>query len=289
MLPEGATGRKAAPPPLTRPGKRARRLLAGTAWMAKAWSTAAGSAASADGTLRRRGLLAIATAAAICFAACAPLSSSHAAETLHPATSLPDVQTVSAEEYYILLLKWTRDVAVKPVTAQVVYLDPPLYLAWLKQTDPNITQAQFVRTLVGFPHVLRFRIAYQAASRKLLQAPSWRVALIEANGKREPAKSGHRVEPASLESNAKGTYWEEQWVYAFDVPASFLNMSTKSFDIALEGPAGSGTARWQFGTVREEVTHPDAYVPYLGVALLSFSAFVVAGLVLTRRPRRSLS
>ncbi|MGH7120336.1 MAG: hypothetical protein ACREFP_15330 [Acetobacteraceae bacterium] len=186
-------------------------------------------------------------------------------------------------------MKWTRNVVVKGVTARVVYLDPPLYLAWLKQTNPDVTQQQFAKALVGFPRVLSFRIAYDAASRNLLDAPSWKVALLGENGKREPAKSGHRVAPASLESNANGTYWQEQWLYTFAVPVSFLTAETKGFGITLDGPEGSGTARWQFGAVRVEVTHPDAYVPYLGVALLAFSGIVIAGLVLTRRPRRSFS
>lgn len=212
-----------------------------------------------------------------------------AAATLHPATALPDIKTVSADDYYILLLKWTRDITVKDVTARVVYLDPPLYLAWLKQTKPGITEAEFAKALAGFPRVLSFRVAYDAASRKLLDTSAWKLALLSENGKRDAPKSAHRVAPASLELSEKGPYWEEQWLYTFAVPASFLTAKTAGFGISLEGPAGGGTARWQFGAVHVEVTHPDAYVPYLGLALLAFSALVLAGLVLTRRPRRSFS
>ncbi|MGH7117771.1 MAG: hypothetical protein ACREFP_02035 [Acetobacteraceae bacterium] len=233
--------------------------------------------------------LAIAIVAAFCCVACLLIPAARAAETLHPATALPEVKAVSAEDYYILLLKWTRNVVVKGVTARVVYLDPPLYLAWLKQTNPHITQQQFAKALAGFPRVLTFRTAYQAASRKFLDASAWKVALLGENGKPEPAKSGHSVAPASLESNEKGTYWQEEWLYTFDVPAGFLSAHTAGLRIALAGPEGSGTADWQFGAVRVKVTHPDAYVPYLGVALLAFSGIVIAGLVLTRRPRRSFS
>lgn len=233
--------------------------------------------------------LAIAILAAFCCVTCLLIPAARAAETLHPATALPDVKAVQAEDYYILLLKWTRNVVIKGVTARVVYLDPPLYLAWLKQTNPGISQQQFAKALAGFPRVLSFRIAYQAASRRDLDAASWKVALLGERGKPEAAKSGHSVSPPSLESDIKGTYWQEVWVYTFDVPAGFLNAHTAGFRIALKGPAGSGVADWQFGAVRVKVTHPDAYVPYLGLALLAFSALVVAGLFLTRRPRRSFS
>ena len=54
-------------------------------------------------------------------------------DAIHPSTAIPNVAAEASGQYYILFLKWSRDVSVGPVTARATYLDPPLYLAWLRQ------------------------------------------------------------------------------------------------------------------------------------------------------------
>lgn len=211
------------------------------------------------------------------------------AETLRPARSLPSVAAEPGGQYYILLLKWSRDVTIGPVTARVTYLDPPLYLAWLRQATPDIDQAGFERQFSDFPDVLRFRVAYQAAERKAIRARDWTLRLHLPGGGDITATDGRRIAPVDLKSGANGDFWEDDWDYRVAVPRGFLAADPAGLTVSLSGPAGEGRAVWSFGAVATVAAAGDGYVPYLGTILSLLSVALLVALVLTRPPPASVS
>ena len=239
----------------------------------------------------RRVALALALALAPCAAAqaAATTASVAAPAALHPTLTIPHVADQPAGQYYILLLQWSRDVAIGAVTVRVTYLDPPLYLGWLRQDTPAIDQATFERDLAGFPRTLRFRVAYQAAERRALHAKDWKVSLKGPGGAAIAAVAGKRIAPIDLKTGAKGEYWEDDWDYRFDVPAGFLAQARAGFTVSLAGPAGTGTARWDFGAQQRAATDASGYVVYLGGALSGLCVLLLAALYLTRPPRPTVA
>jgi len=240
--------------------------------------------------MRRRLTLPLILAA--CLAA--PLASAAPADTAHPDSlqpteAIPKVSSEAPEQYYILLLKWSRDVAIGPVTARVTYLDPPLYLAWLRQSSPEIDQASFEQKLSGFPRILRFRAAYQAADRGAIHAKEWKLALRGAGGAAIQATEGRRIAPADLKSGPNGDYWEDDFDYQFAVPKGFLASARKGFTVSLSGPAGNGKATWAFGAVATAPASGDSYVVYLGVVLSIVCIALLVGLFVTRPPHASVA
>ena len=220
----------------------------------------------------------------------APLRASAAEpEGLHPGTTMPTVAAEPRGQYYILLLQWSRDVAIGPVTARATYLDPPLYLAWLRQGSPDVDQAAFEQAMAGFPTTLRFRVAYQAAERGSLHAKDWTVALQAADGTNIPATAGKRIAPADLKSGPNGDFWEDDWDYTFAVPEGPLSASGKGFTLCLAGPAGEGKANWTFGATQNAATSADGYVVYLGSVLTALCVALLAALYVTRPPRPSIA
>ena len=187
-------------------------------------------------------------------------ASTSAAASLQPSPTIPNVAVEQPGQYFTLLLKWTRDVAVGPVKARVTYLDPPLYLAWLRQTAPDVDQAGFERQLSGFPTTLRFRVAYQAAERSDLHAKDWTLSLNGADGTAVPAQSGKRIAPADLKSGPSGDFWEDVWDYQVSVPADFVSAESKRFEVSLSGPGGQGKVTWNFGDVQVAASSTDGYV-----------------------------
>ena len=216
----------------------------------------------------------------------APAATASAVEALHPSLTLPAFASVSADDYFPLLLEWSRDRTVAPVKLRVTYLDPALLLAWLHQTDPAVDEAGYTKALAGFPQALRFRVAYRADERPQLMAKDWQVSLKGPNGADlAPASAAQSVAP-DLKSNADGTYWEEDWDYRFDVPAGFLGADLAGLELGLRGPAGTATATWQFGAIAATVDRSRAYVPWLGGALIVLCLVLLAALFVTRAPRR---
>ena len=207
-------------------------------------------------------------------------------DALFPSTTLPTVSSQAANEYYIDLLKWTRTITMGPVTAGVSYLDPPFYLAWLSQSDPAVTQATFGERFSGFPHILRFRVAFQAADRTDIHAKEWKLTLKGSAGSAMAAKEGHRIAPMDVESGPKGNYWEVDWDYTFAVPDGFLK-TTKDLDVSLSGPAGSGRVVWMFGVQAAASADTGSYVTYLGSVLLLLCVLLLVALFVTRPPRAS--
>jgi hypothetical protein len=222
--------------------------------------------------------------------ACALIDASAAeTEPLHPGVTLPAVAGEQTGQYYILLLKWSRDVAIGPVTARATYLDPPLYLAWLRQASPDIDQVAFEQKIVGFPKTLRFRVAYQATDRGSLHAKDWKVTLRTPDGASIPATAGKRIAPADLKSGPNGDFWEDDWDYEFAAPDGLLTTASKGFSLALSGPAGEGKANWIFGVTQSAATLDDGYVVYLGGILTGLCVALLAALYLTRPPRPSIA
>ena len=202
---------------------------------------------------------------------------------------MPNVASEPHGQYYILLLKWSRDIAMGAVKARATYLDPPLYLAWLRQTDPKIDQAAFEQKLDGFPRTLRFRVAYQAAERSAIHAKEWKATLLGPDGAAIPAGAGNRAAPVDLKSGADGDHWEDVWDYQFETPDGFLKTASKGFSLALAGPAGGGKAAWTFGEVESASVRADGYVVYLGAALSALSVALLGALYVTRPPRQTLA
>ena len=200
---------------------------------------------------------------------------------LTPMARLPSVSKVSADEYYILLLKWTRAAKVGPVTARVTYLNPDLYLSWLRQSDPNISQASFDREMGGFPEALRFRIAYQAEKRTDLPARGWKLSLVGPHEERISSELAKRIAPIDLKSGASGDYWEDVWECKVKVPEHFLSQA-KVLTVKLSGPSGSALVDWRFGASEEKVRNPAGYVGYLGGVLLVVCAALGVALFGTR-------
>jgi hypothetical protein len=219
----------------------------------------------------------------------APTVSQVQAETLQPSQTLPEVKSGSPGEYFILLLKWSKDVAIGPVKPRVTYLDPPLYLAWMRQTKPDLDQAGFQQQFSGFPKILRFRVGYRAAERSDLHAKDWKVTLAGPDGASIPATEGHRIAPADLKTGTDGDYWEDDWDYQFAVPDGFLANAEQGFTVSLKGPSGEGRAAWTFGTITHVVTRADGYVVYLGSFLTAVCVLLLAGLFITRPPRASVA
>lgn len=236
------------------------------------------------GALRRFGV-ALVLAAAICACPAARADTG----SLEPRATVPEVASESPGQYYILLLKWSRDLVMGAVKARVTYLDPPLYLAWLRQTDPNIDQGAFEQKLDGFPKTLRFRVAYQATERGAIHAKEWKATLLTPDGTAIPASAGKRIAPVDLKSGADGDTWEDVWDYQFKAPDAFLKSASQGFSIALAGPAGKGTAAWAFGAAESASAPADGYVVYLGAALSALSAALLVALYVTRPPRQTLA
>jgi hypothetical protein len=209
------------------------------------------------------------------------------AGALQPVTAIPNIASERSGQYYILLLKWSVDVSMGAVKARVTYLDPPLYLAWLRQSSPDIDQAAFEKGLSGFPETLRFRVAYQAAERSAIHAKEWKLTLETPDGGAVEAKEGKRIQPADLKSGPNGDFWEDDWDYRFEVPAGFL-ATAKGFAVTLSGPAGSGKAVWTFGAVESASASADGYVVYLGGILSGLSLILLAALFATRPPNPSI-
>ena len=228
-------------------------------------------------------------------AAClaAPLASAAPGDTKHPDSlqpteTIPNVSSEVPDQYYILLLKWSRDVTIGPVTARVTYLDPPLYLAWIRQSSPQIDQASFEQKLSGFPRILRFRVAYQAADRGAIHAKEWKLTL-RGGGAAVQASEGHRIAPADLKSGANGDYWEDDFDYQFAVPRGFLASARKGFAVSLSSPSGNGKATWAFGAIATAPASGDDYVVYLGGVLSIVCVALLVGLFVTRPPRASVA
>lgn len=209
--------------------------------------------------------------------------------SLLPSLSPPSVAAEQQGQYFTLLLKWTRDVVVGRVKARVTYLDPPLYLAWLRQTTPDIDQAGFERQLSGFPTTLRFRVAYQAAERSDLHAKDWSLSLQGADATVVPVQPGKRIAPADLKSGPSGDFWEDAWDYQVSVPAGFFTSQSKGFTVSLSGPGGQGKVSWSFGDVQRAASSADGYVVPLGIALTAICVALLAALYLTRPPRASIA
>ncbi len=210
-------------------------------------------------------------------------------EALHPSATIPNVAAAPSGQYYILLLKWSRDVVIGPVTARATYLDPPLYLAWLRRESPDIGQEAFAQKLADFPKTVRFRVAYQAADRGVLHAKDWKVALLGPNGASVPAAAAKRIAPADLKSGPNGDFWEDDWDYEFAAPEGLLAPASKGLGLALSGPAGAGEADWTFGAGPTAAAPADGYVVYLGAILSGLCVALLAVLYLTRPPRSSLT
>jgi hypothetical protein len=209
-------------------------------------------------------------------------------DAFHPSTTIPNITAEASGQYYILFLKWSRDVLIGPVTARSTYLDPPLYLAWLRQQTPTIDQAAFEQKIDGFPKIVRFRVAYQATDRASLHAKEWKVTLQTAEGTRISAAGGKRIAPADLKSGPNGDFWEDDWDYEFPAPEGLLADSSKGFSLLLSGPAGEGKVNWSFGATQTASTTADGYVVYLGSILSGLCIALLAALYLTRPPRASI-
>jgi hypothetical protein len=207
------------------------------------------------------------------------------AEELTPTLDLPDSASASSDDYFPLLLTWSRDVTIGPSTARVTYLDPALYAAWMKQKHPDAGNAEFRKQLDGFPGALRFRVGFRAASANLLKARDWKVSLKDAAGKMLATSDAIQISPPDLKGDDNGSYWEEAWDYRFDTSASFLK-SAKGFAIDLDGPSGSGEASWNFGNQAKATQSDDGYLPYLGWTLTIFCMLLVVALFSTR-PREA--
>ena len=222
-------------------------------------------------------------------AICASLAARADTGSLEPRTTTPKVASEPQGQYYIQLLKWSRDLAIGAVKVRVTYLDPPLYLAWLRQTDPNIDQAAFEKKLDGFPKMLRFRVAYQATERGAIHAKEWKATLLTPDRTAIPASVGKRIAPVDLKSGADGDYWEDVWDYQFKTPDEFLKTASKGFSIVLAGPAGEGRVAWTFGAAQSASVRADGYVFYLGAALSVLSVALLAVLYITRPPPQTLA
>ena len=207
-------------------------------------------------------------------------------DALFPGAALPSVASQSADGYYIDLLKWTRTVTIGKLTARISYLDPPLYLAWLRQSDPAVTQAAFAEKLAGFPQTLRFRVAFQAANRTDIHAKEWKLTLTGPAGSAIAATDPHRIAPMDVESGPNGNFWDVDWDYAFAVPENFLK-TAKEFDVSLSGPAGDRRVVWVFGLQTAASADAGGYVTYLGAGLLAVCVLLLAALFVTRPPRAS--
>ena len=218
-------------------------------------------------------------------ASAASTPASPPADILKPSLSIPNAADRSRDQYYVLLLRWSRAGSVGPVTARVTYLNPDLFLAWLRQSSQDVTQQQLQAGLDGFPGTLRFRVAFRATDRRDIQARKWVLALRSPNGKTIPDTDGHRIAPVDLKTDAGGDYWEENWDYRFRVPETFLADAGGGIDVVLTGPAGSALLHWAFGRATAATDSAEAYVPYLGGALVGVSMLLVLALVLTRPPR----
>ncbi len=210
-------------------------------------------------------------------------------EAFHPSTTIPNVTSEASGQYYILFLKWSRDALIGPVTARATYLDPPLYLAWLRRESPSIDQAAFEQKLAGFPKILRFRVAYQATDRASLHAKDWKVTLQTVEGTSIPAVAGKRIAPADLKSGPNGDFWEDDWDYQFSAPEGLLADSSRGFSLLLSGPAGEGKVNWSFGATQAAARAADGYVVYLGSILSGLCIALLAALYLTRPPRTSIT
>lgn len=207
------------------------------------------------------------------------------ADELIPTLALPDSASVSAEDYFPLLLAWSRDITIGPTTARVTYLDPALYAAWVKQKNPDAGNAELRKQLDGFPTVLRFRVGFRAASANLLEAKDWKVSLKDAAGKTLSPSGAAQISAPDLKGDDNGSYWEEIWDYRFDTAASFLK-TAKGFAINLNGPSGSGEASWNFGNQTKVTQSDEGYLPYLGWTLTVICMLLVAALFSTR-PREA--
>ena len=212
-------------------------------------------------------------------------------DAIHPSTAIPNVAAEASGQYYILFLKWSRDVSVGPLITAPRHISRSAALPCVvaPEKSPNIDQADFEQKIAGFPKVLRFRVAYQATDRASLHAKDWKVTLQTPEGTSIAAAAGKRIAPADLKSGPNGDFWEDDWDYQFPAPEGLLANSSKGFSLLLTSPAGEGKVNWSFGATQAAAAAADGYVVYLGSILSGLCLALLAALYLTRPPRASIT
>ncbi len=211
------------------------------------------------------------------------------AQTLEPSARIPDFESLTADDYFPLMLRWSKHLQIGDITLRVTYLDPEVALAAVKRATPADKQREeFAARTKGFPDVLQFRIEYQAATREQLRPDAWTIFLSDAAHKSEM----RAIKPASapeLQTGGAGEYWEIDEDYAVANPGGiFLPPKARSFVVSARSDLGDGDAVWSFDAVTIGAKSSDDYVVYLGASLTAACAILLAGLLVTRPPRGTM-
>ena len=235
--------------------------------------------------LRLSGLL----GGAIALAGAFPNAASAGVDT--PSLTPPAAASVSAGEYYPLLLQWTQQVKLGSVGAQVVYLDPRLLIAQAKNGAGSAKQqlAAARRAVAGFPRIVKAEVIYTSPGRADLAPNVWHVLLRPDSGAPAPSTSATIESPPTLGSNASGTGWQETVIYTFENSGGrLLPPHTKFLKATLSGAPGRGAVMWPFvASAVPKPPDPTAYVGVVKWALIAICLLLVAAFVVTRPPREA--
>jgi hypothetical protein len=211
---------------------------------------------------------------------------------LTPSLHVPPLTSVSADDYYPLLLQWTQTLNSGHTALQVTYLDPRIIVAQIKSQYATraAQEAAVHRELDSFPRTLWVQVTYATPNRSNLHPEAWHAVLVGSAGAAAQGRAAVTAAP-SYQSGAASANWEETVRYTFaNSHGQFLSPGTTALQVRLSGPQGTVTATWSFvASAVPASASPTAYVRYLGGALLLVCAACAVALWWTRPPKELLA
>jgi hypothetical protein len=206
-----------------------------------------------------------------------------------PSLKPPEFGSVSGDDYYPLLLEWTRVTHLGSVGAEVTYLDPRLAVAEAKNATNSIAsqRAAIKQALAGFPGLVKVQVTFTAPDKAQLTISAWRVSLTSSRGDEVAATRAKVGPPPVLGSSASGQGWQQTVIYTFpNKDGGLLPPKAVSLSARVSGPSGHATVLWAFAAnALPKPASPTAYVATLKWVLVGVCVLLACGLAVTRPPR----
>jgi hypothetical protein len=208
---------------------------------------------------------------------------------LNPSVALPELSTISAADYYPLLLEWTKSIKINAMTLLVSYLDPKITMAQIKNEETDAeTQKKMTKEMLGkFPQELRIRVIYRSPERAALHIDEWHLELVNGKGQKASPLRSEVVSPLQLQTGASGQWWEESIAYSFpNMDGSFLPPKAGALGVNLSGPHSNDAVTWQFNADAEKNVAADEshYIVILGWVSIAICLILLYGLWKIRAP-----
>jgi hypothetical protein len=208
---------------------------------------------------------------------------------LSPSVALPELGTISAADYYPLLLEWTKSIKINSMTFLVSYLDPKITMAQIKNKETNAeAQKKMTKEMLGkFPQELRIGVIYRSPERATLHVDEWHLELINDKGHKASPMRSEVTSPLQLQTGASGQWWEESVAYSYpNIDGSFLPPTAGELKVNLSGPHNNETVTWQFNADIEKkvATDESNYIIILGWGSIVICFILLFGLWKIRAP-----